>query len=106
MKIGQQSDPSPATTQSSQPASARAGQRGVGAAPAIERRSPTGANVTVSNLALRMERTRASDAPDVDIDKVNAVRQAIEQKTFVVNPGVIADKMLANAREMLNRTRS
>lgn len=36
--------------------------------------------------------------------KVEAVRSAIEQGTYVVNPEVIADKLLANAQEMLNRT--
>jgi negative regulator of flagellin synthesis FlgM len=38
------------------------------------------------------------------MDKVNAVRASIEQGTYVVNPEVIADKLLANAQEMLNRT--
>lgn len=60
--------------------------------------------MTVSELARTME--QSADAPELDMDKVNAVRQAIEQKTYVVNAGAIADKLLANAREMLNRTRS
>ena len=34
------------------------------------------------------------------------MRQAIEQNTFIVNPEAIADKLLANAREMLNRSAS
>ncbi len=104
MKIGQPSDTSPAATQGNVSAPAKAGQ---GTPPAVsaERRTP-GVDVTVSDQARRLERTRAGDVPDVDMDKVNAVRQAIAQKTFVVNPEAIADKLLANARDMLNRTRS
>ena len=71
----------------------------------VERRS-SGVDVTVSDQARRLERTRAGDVPDVDMAKVNAMRQAIAQGTFVVNPGAIADKLLANARDMLNQKRS
>ena len=60
----------------------------------------------MSDTARTLEATRGSDTPEVDMEKVNAVRQAIEQNTFIVNPETIADKLLANAREMLNRTRS
>jgi negative regulator of flagellin synthesis FlgM len=42
----------------------------------------------------------------VDTAKVDAVRTAISQGTYVVNPGVIADKMLSNAQEMLPRNRA
>jgi negative regulator of flagellin synthesis FlgM len=41
----------------------------------------------------------------VDAEKVNAIRQAIDQKSYVVNPETIADKLLANARDMLDATR-
>ena len=104
MKIGQPSDTSPAATQGNTPAPAKAGQ-GTPPAAGADRRS-SGVDVTVSAQARRLERTRAGDMPDVDMDKVHAVRQAIAQNTFVVNPGAIADKLLANARDMLNRTRS
>ena len=104
MKIGQQPDISPAVAQSIQPANAKPGQ---GTAPAArnDRKSP-GVGVTVSDLARTLEATRAGDTSDVDLEKVNAVRQAIEENTFQVNPEAIADKLLANAREMLKRTDS
>ena len=105
MKIGQQPDIAPAAVQATQPASAKASGQGVPAAVKNDRKSP-GVGVTVSNLARTLEQTRGGDAPEVDMDKVNAVRQAIEQNTFLVNPEAIADKLLANAREMLNRTTS
>jgi negative regulator of flagellin synthesis FlgM len=41
---------------------------------------------------------------EVDAEKVSAVRSAIQQGTYVVNPEAIADKLLSNAQEMLRRT--
>ena len=104
MKIGQQSDISPAVAQINQPAVAKAGQ-GVVSAAGNDLKAP-GVDVTVSDLARTLEQTRSADTPDVDMEKVNAMRQAIEQNTFTVNPEAIADKLLANAQEMLNRTMS
>ena len=102
MKIGQPSEILPVTTQNSPATTARNAQANPAAAKA-DRNAP-GVGVTVSELARTME--QGADAPEVDMGKVNAVRQAIEQKTYVVNAGAIADKLLANAREMLNRTTS
>ena len=102
MKIGQPSEIAPVTAQNSQATTARNAQASPSAA-RTDRKAP-GVGVTVSELARTME--QSADAPEVDMDKVNAVRQAIEQKTYLVNAGAIADKLLANAREMLNRTRS
>ena len=103
MKIGQQPDIPPAAVPPIQPAAARAGQPAVPAT-RNERKAPD-VDVTVSDLARKLEQTRG-DAPEVDLDKVNAVRLAIEQKTYQVSPEAIADKLLANAREMLNRSAS
>jgi negative regulator of flagellin synthesis FlgM len=38
---------------------------------------------------------------EMDMDKVKAVAEAIQNGTFKVNPEAIADKLLANAQEML-----
>ncbi len=65
-----------------------------------------GVAVTVSSLARTLEASKSSADSDVDMEKVNATRSAIEQGSYVVNPEVIADKLLANAQEMLNRTRN
>jgi negative regulator of flagellin synthesis FlgM len=63
-----------------------------------------GVAVTVSTLARGLERAARSDAADIDTQKVASVRTAIKEGTFVVNPEAIADKLLSNAQEMLNRT--
>ena len=64
-----------------------------------------GVAVTVSSLARSLEANSRSEVPDVDMGKVNAVRSAIADGTYVVNPEAIADKLLSNAQEMLTRGR-
>jgi len=103
MKIGQSIDPSVASTSNSQSAAAKVGPEAANVA-RNERKTPS-ASVTVSALARGLDKTAAAE-PEVDVEKVNAVRQAIADKTYSVNPEAIADKLLANAREMLQRTSS
>jgi len=52
-----------------------------------------------------LEASGADESPDVDADKVSAVRSAIAQGTFVVNAGAIADKLLSHAQETLQPSR-
>lgn len=63
--------------------------------------STTGTSVSVSSLA----QTLGSDSTDgdIDMDKVKAVRSAIDNGTYKVNAGAIADKLLSNAQEVLQR---
>ena len=100
MKIGQQPDSTPALGQAAQTATAKAGQ--VGTPAAKNDRMAPGVGVTVSSQARALE--QAGNAAEVDMEKVNAVRQAIEKNSYVVNAETIADKLLANAREMLARS--
>lgn len=73
------------------------------AAPA--KSAPTaGVAVTMSSLARSMEVDGSNDTADVDMAKVSAVKQAIADGTYTVNPGVIADKLLSNAQDMLKRS--
>lgn len=99
MKIGQQPEPLPAAAQNAPPASVKPGS-----APSAAGRRAAGVDVTVSTLARTLEQTKLSDSSVVDMDKVNAVRQAIADGSFVANAEAIADKLLANAQEMLKRT--
>jgi negative regulator of flagellin synthesis FlgM len=43
----------------------------------------------------------ASGPGDFDVEKVEALKQAIREGRFTVNPGAIADRLIADAREML-----
>ena len=45
------------------------------------------------------------DQAAVDMSKVNAMRAAIAQGSFVINPEAIADQLLVNAQEMLKSSR-
>ncbi len=103
MKIGQPIDPSVTNTSNSQSAAAKTGAEMAHAARS-ERKAPSD-SVTVSALARGLDKASATE-PEVDVEKVNAMKQAIADKSYTVNAGAIADKMLANAREMLQRTTS
>lgn len=42
--------------------------------------------------------------PDFDADKVDKVKQSIDDGTYKVDPEVIADKLISNAQELLKRS--
>lgn len=99
MKIGQSPEPAsgaPAPA-AKRPAEAEAATQAKTAAlqpaPAV--------SVSVSTLARTLETTRRSEQGDFDQAKVDAVRAAIEDGSYVVDAGAIADKMLADAQDML-----
>ena len=96
MKIGQLSDTRVAGTSSGV---SKAGQSSSSAT--AKTSSVKGSAVTVSNLAQAME--QSVKAPDIDTAKVEAVRSAIANGTYKVNPEAIADKLLSNAKEMFTR---
>lgn len=108
MKIGTPSDSSIPVGSTASPQAPKAGESASSTANAAAAKSTqsAGVAVTVSTLARTLEAASANEAADVDTAKVDAVRTAIQQGTYVVNPEAIADKLLANAQEMLNRTRN
>ena len=78
-------------------------------------KSPTGATaaarqqaaslaVTLPSSTSAMQQASRSQAADVDMELVDAVRAAIADGSFQVNAQVIADKLLANVQEMLTRS--
>jgi negative regulator of flagellin synthesis FlgM len=74
-------------------------------AKAVKDANSSGVAVTVSNLARSLEAANKGEPADVDTEKVNAIRSKIEQGTYTVNAKAIADKLLSNAREFLERNR-
>ncbi len=108
MKIGQPSDNPVPVSSAPTPVPSKAGQSASSMASAVATKSTqsAGVAVTVSTLARTLAATNRGETADIDAEKVASVRSAIEQGTFVVNPEAIADKLLANAQEMFNRTRS
>ncbi len=112
MKIGQPSDNSiqvhssaAAAAQKATPApSASAGASSSATAAASQGNRSAGVAVTVSTLARGLEKTGRGETADIDSQKVATVKAAIQDGSYVVNPEAIADKLLSNAQEMLNRT--
>lgn len=91
---------SPATGQTE----AAPGARPASSAAAPGGASAPGATVELSEVAASLRAEGMT--PEFDADKVARISQAIAEGNFQVNPGVIADKLIANARELLDRTGS
>ncbi len=108
MKIGQTPDNSIQIQLGNAAATQKAGQNANASAAAssgaTQSTRSAGVAVTVSTLARGLEKTGRNEGADIDMQKVASVRAAIEDGTYVVNPEAIADKLLSNAQEMLNRT--
>ena len=64
--------------------------------------SGSSAEVSLSSLAeLKMD---PNGEGSFDAAKVQSITQAIREGTFTVNAGAIADQLIANAKELLDRT--
>lgn len=108
MKIGQPTD----NLVSKQVGGAAAGQKAaqnnpstIAANSAAQAPRTSGVAVTVSTLARGLDRAALGDASaDIDSKKVAAIKAAIQDGSYTVNPGVIADKLLADTKEMFDRT--
>lgn len=70
------------------------------------RNAQAGVPVTVSNSARSLDvNAKASDDMDMDMAKVQAMREAIANGTFSINAGAIADELLADAGQLLGAPR-
>lgn len=76
------------------------------ASSAAAARPQAGVQVTLSSATQSMSATGSGSSDVFNAEKVEAMKQAIANGTFQVNAEAIADKMLANATEMLNGARS
>lgn len=79
-------------------------QQSTASATAKATATSAGVSVSVSNMAKALGKPEVNAPGDIDTAKVASVKSAIQNGTYVVNPEAIADKLLANAQEMLNRT--
>lgn len=105
MKIGQTPELTGAVAQSNASKQAKTSQANAQASTnGTASVAAAGVPVTLSRNARQIEQTgRASG--DFDAGRVKAVKSAIENGTFKVDAGAIADKMLANAEEMIAHSR-
>jgi negative regulator of flagellin synthesis FlgM len=65
--------------------------------------SEPGVAVVITSAARSLGKPTASQSAVVDTAKVAAVKASIQDGSFTVNPEAIADKLLSNTREMLNK---
>lgn len=101
MKIGHTPEPGQGIT----PPAKRPGPETEAAAQAkaaaVRQPASAGASVSVSTLGRTLEASRRADAGDIDQAKVDEIKAAIADGSYRIDPEAIADKMLANAQEML-----
>lgn len=62
------------------------------------------AKVAISSAASLL--SQAAEDPSFDAAKVERIAQAIKEGKFEINPDKIADKLIANAKELLERPRN
>ena len=98
MKIGPLDNQLPATPVASE---RRAGQQPGGAA-ATPAAAGSSATVAISPEASALAAKGAEGS--FDAEKVDRISQSIADGSFKVNPEAIADKLIANAQELLART--
>ncbi len=63
--------------------------------------SDAGVTVALTSAARSLGKDALNSAAEVDTKKVDQMKAAIRDGSFVVNPEAIADKLLSNAQEML-----
>ena len=103
MKIGNPGDTSAAAAlaqaRAATPDAGKAATSGTAAAGETE----AGTQVALSSTAATLRSGSADAAGDFDAAKVARISQAIADGSFKINPEAIADKLIANAQELLSK---
>ena len=103
MKIGHPAD-KPATVAPTGAADVAKAAPGAAAAKAIPTAADASAKVELSSTAASL--LSGGNSAEFDADKVAHVSNAIAGGTYRVNPEAIADKLIANAQELLSKVKS
>ncbi len=99
MKIGNSVESAAVSAPSSRTESAEADKsaKGVGGSLAAS------TQVELSNTAAALRAGATQASADLDVEKVSRISQSIESGNYSVNAEVIADKLIANAQELLSK---
>ncbi len=106
MKINAASDPANLAnlTNAAQKATQGTGAAVSATTNATQSQRSAGVSLTVSTQVRGLEAAKRGDTADIDMKKVSAVRASIEDGTYTVNAEAIADKLLSNAQDLLDRS--
>lgn len=99
MKIGNPAD-KPVGAAASVKAEATGNAKTTGKTASLDGGVSESAKVTLSNTAANL---MSGADPTFDANKVSKVKQAIDDGSYKVSPEAIADKLIANSRELLER---
>ena len=66
--------------------------------------SNAGVSVVITSTSRAQVKDPVNQAAEIDSKKVDAMKAAIQDGSFTVNPEAIADKLLSNAQEMFRTT--
>ena len=100
MKIGNPAD-KPALAQAGHAATAAHGQSAASPAGAIPAKADASAKIELSSTASTL--LTGGTSAEFDAEKVARMSKAIDDGTFKVDAGAIADKLIANAQEVLTK---
>lgn len=100
MKIGSPADKPPVAPAAAGPTAPGQAAAKTAAAPGTAEAS---AQVEISNAATSLMSGVGASSAEFDADKVARISQAIADGSFKIDPGAIADKLIANARELLTK---
>jgi negative regulator of flagellin synthesis FlgM len=72
---------------------------------AQQKTSGSSDSVTLSNTSSQIQALDSgiAEASGFDSAKVEAIKQAISEGRFTINPGLIADRLIASARELASQ---
>lgn len=102
MKIGHPGEPLVGTPAASDPKAASAKANGKAGATGSAASSAS-AKVNLSDAVSGLLAGKELTGDVFDAAKVDRLATAIAQGKFVVNPGIVADKLIANALELLDK---
>ena len=98
MKIGNPAD-KPASAPTAHGTPAAHAHQAAAAAGAIPAKADDSAKIELSNAASTL--IAGGSTPEFDAAKVDRISKSIQAGTFKINPEAIADKLIANAQEVL-----